>query len=40
MVQGLQSKTGDFGIHVPESPSLPFSGKELGKELRPPERPF
>jgi len=29
MVQGLQSKTGDFGIHVPESPSLPFNGKDL-----------
>jgi len=28
MVQGLQTKTGDFGVAAPESPRLPFSGTE------------
>jgi hypothetical protein len=28
MVQGLQTKTGDFGVPAPESPRLPFSGTQ------------
>jgi hypothetical protein len=28
MVQGLQTKAGDFGVPAPESPCLPFSGRQ------------
>jgi len=30
MVQGLQTKAGDFGVPAPESPCLPFSGRQQG----------
>jgi hypothetical protein len=31
MARGLQTQIGDFGVQAPESPSLPFTGKEYGR---------